>query len=208
MKNPSASRVALFCGVMAWLGCFDSGAQGLVNFATKVTGSVDARVMLSDGAPAASAYLGQLYAGTLALGEPVPFRESPTVAQGYITAGGTLAVPGVSPLDRADLRLVAWHGAYGTSFEEARTRSASLGGVGVGESAVVTVLLGGGVIPPLNLIGLQGFTVAAVTPETVALLHELYGVPGAGGISIPEPSTALLALVGAGILMRRRRDRR
>ncbi len=185
-----------------------SFAQGTVNFSTRVTGSVDARVTYTDGTPANGTVWGQLYTGSTPLGAPVPFRDNPVASQGYITIGGAVAVPGVMSLEFADIKLVAWHSAYGASYADAITRSAPFGGAGVGESLPVSVRVGGGTIPPLLLVGLQGFSMPVMTEPVLSELYTLYGVPGSGGLSVPEPGTVALGVLGGLVLMLRRRSRR
>lgn len=156
--------------------------QGTLNFATKVTGAVDARVLVPLPAwaggfvGAGSEFVGQLYAGPpgsplAAVGVPVPFRND--VGIGYITAGGQVTVPGVPGGSPASVELRAWKVGLGVTYEAAL---GAAGGQWVGRSApIIVVLAGPG--PPFrpdpNLVGLQGFL-----------------------IILPEPSAALLGLLG------------
>jgi hypothetical protein len=165
-------------------------AQGTVNFATRVSGQVDAPVRYTalDGTTglAGNNYWGQLLAGpaggTLApIGQPVEFRNDAGI--GYITAGGAVAIPGVAGGSAADVRLVAWDKTLGNDAMAAMQAAG-----GWGQSAVVNIAATGnpGAIPPTtaaNLTGLQGFTMTAV----------------------PEPSIAALGLLGAGLLLIRRK---
>jgi len=162
-------------------------AQGTVNFATRSGTTVNAPVTYTGGGnvlgTGADAVWGQLYGsapgGTLAaLGAPVPFRSD--AGSGYITAGGTVEIPGTSANGSATVKLVAWYASQGATYAEAMGK-----GSGFGESAVLTVNgLGGGTTPPALLAGLQGFSVSPV---------------------IPEPSIAALGLLGAGLLLIRRK---
>lgn len=163
-------------------------AQGTVNFATKVGTTVSAPVTYTGGAlvvgTGADAVLGQLYAaapgGTLAaVGSAIPFRSD--AGKGFITAGGETAIPGTALGGSAQVKLVAWYASQGASYADALAK----GGGGVGESAVLTVNgLGGGTTPPALLAGLAGFSVSPI---------------------VPEPSIAALGLLGAGLLLIRRK---
>src|SRR4030095_16625628 len=102
MKHIALTLTALFAAASAY-------SQGTLNFATRVTGQVDAPVTHL-GAKVGSDFYGQLYAaakgGTFqAIGSPVEFRND--VGIGYITAGGVVAVPGVPGGSEADVKLVA-----------------------------------------------------------------------------------------------------
>ncbi len=158
-------------------------AQGTVNFATKSGTTVDALVTYSSGryvlGTGDEAVLGQLYAaapgGTLApVGSPVPFRSD--AGAGYITAGGTVEIPGTTVGGSGQVKLVAWYASQGATYADAVAK----GQGNFNESAVLTVAsLGGGTTPPALLAGLQGFAVSVV----------------------PEPSIAALGLLGAGLLL-------
>jgi len=163
-------------------------AQGTVNFATRVTGVVSAQVTYAGGGgvlgTGENAIWGQLYAAApggelTAVGAPVPFRSD--AGAGYITAGGEVSVPGTALGGSAQVKLVAWYASLGNTYAEAVSKG--LGGFN--ESAVVTITgLGGGTTPPANLAGLTGFAVPPV---------------------VPEPSIAALGLLGAGLLLIRRK---
>ncbi|MGE3309439.1 MAG: PEP-CTERM sorting domain-containing protein [Limisphaerales bacterium] len=163
-------------------------AQGTVNFATRSGTAVNAPVTYAGGGNVLgtgdAAVWGQLYVsapgGTLAAaGAPVPFRSD--AGAGFITAGGTVEIPGTTVGGSGQVKLVAWYASQGATYAEAMGKG--LGGFG--ESAVLTVNgLGGGTTPPALLAGLQGFSVSAV---------------------VPEPSIAALGLLGAGLLLIRRK---
>jgi hypothetical protein len=164
-------------------------AQGTVNFNNKITGSVDARVTIQgSGAPVDNTWWGQLYAsapgGTLAaVGDPIAFRSTPAAGQGYLNTTGidtTRTIPGVAEGGTASVKMVAWSSAAGATY--AAASGGSLGGWG--ESGVITVATGGGLTPPGALTGLTAFTVLPV---------------------VPEPSIAALGLLGAGLLLIRRK---
>lgn len=158
-------------------------AQGTVNFTTRSGTSVNAPVTYPWGGLVSgtgnAAVLGQLYAAALgatlvAVGNPVPFRSD--VGAGYITAGGTVEIPGTTVGGTGQVKLVAWFANVGASFAEALEKNRG----GFGESSVLTVHgLGGGTTPPALLEGLQSFVIG----------------------DVPEPSIAALGLLGAGLLL-------
>jgi hypothetical protein len=164
-------------------------AQGTVNFSNR-TGPINAPVTYAGGAnvvgTGANAVWGQLLAaapgGTLAaVGAPVPFRDG--AAAGYITGGGAVTIPGVAGGSPANVQMVAWYASQGATYAEALGKG--LGGVG--NSATISVVTGGAGSPPslpANLVGLAGFSVSPI---------------------VPEPSIAALGLLGAGLLLIRRK---
>jgi hypothetical protein len=165
-------------------------AQGTVNFSNR-TGPINAPVTYAGGAnvvgTGADAVWGQLLAaapgGTLtAVGVPVPFRDG--AAAGYITGGGSITIPGVAGGSPADVQMVAWYASQGATYAEALAKGTG----GVGNSSVVNVAATGGAGSPpslpANLVGLTGFSVSAI---------------------VPEPSIAALGLLGAGLLLIRRK---
>jgi hypothetical protein len=191
MKHTLITLAALFTAATVY-------AQGTVNFQTQVSGSFSAPVRyqgysMDPAAPLATSgadgqLWGQLYAGPsggalTAIGAPVEFRSD--AGRGFITAGGAVPIPGVAGGSPAQVKLVAWHKSLGSDYTAAV--AANMGGVG--ESAVITVAATGNpaAVPPTtaaNLVGLAGFS---VTPL------------------IPEPSIAALGLLGAGLLLIRRK---
>jgi hypothetical protein len=184
MKQIVIAIAALSAAVSAF-------AQGTVNFSNR-TGSIDAPVTYGSSTgqrvigTGAEAVWGQLMAstpgGTLAaIGVPVPFREG--AGAGYITGGGAITIPGVAAGSPASIQMVAWHQSLGATYAEALAKG--LGGVG--NSATIEVATGGVGTPPSlpsNLTGLTAFSVSAV---------------------VPEPSIAALGLLGAGLLLIRRK---
>jgi len=162
-------------------------AQGTVNFVNKITGTLDARVFYAtatDPLPADASYSAQLYAGPVggalvAVGAPIPFRSTPEAAKGY-WIGDARTIPGVAEGGTAQVQAVAWLTSLGSDY--AAVKAAGQGGWG--ESAVITIPTGGGLATPTAMVGLTGFTVSAV---------------------IPEPSIAALGLLGAGLLLIRRK---
>ena len=91
--------------------------------------------------------------------------------QGYVNGVGVV-VPGIAPGGKATVVMRV--------FDSANTQ--------VGQSGAITITLGGGVLTPANLEGMQPFTISS-----------------GGGVVIPEPSTIALAALGIGALLLRRR---
>lgn len=165
-----------------------SYAQGTINFVNRITGTLDARVMyagagaIGGGAAAGSDFVAQLYAGApggalAAVGDPVPFRGA-GAGQGYWAAAAR-TVTGVAENGTASAKVVAWSLSLGSTYEAAKATGAG----GWAESAVVSVATGGGLNPPGAMTALTGFTIP----------------------TIPEPSIAALGLLGAGLLVIRRK---
>jgi len=192
MKHIALTLTALLVAASAY-------AQGTLNFANRVTGAFTAQVTYNGDAtipagPAGNSFWGQLYAaapgGALAaVGSPVEFRNDAGI--GYITSGGTVAVPGVAGGSPAQVQMVGWHKSLGNDYAAAKAQG--LGGWG--ESAIITVNTGGGGTPPAPAtnLGVAGGTAAnTLAPFAIASL-------------IPEPSIAALGLLGAGLLLIRRK---
>jgi len=177
MKSTVLALAALFAAGSAF-------AQGTLNFSTKITGVVNAQVTYSASAGGATApvgadYLGQLYAGAPGGALAAVGSAVPfrgDAGIGYITAGGKVSVPGIAGGSQAQVVLRAWQAASGANYEAATIKNSS---------APITLTLGGGGTPPApdaNLAGLQGFNIV-----------------------VPEPSIAALGLLGAGLLVIRRK---
>jgi len=157
--------------------------QGTINFTTRIVGTLDAPVFKADGTTgagagtAASAQLFLFSGGVYtALDPATTFRATPAgAAQNYvIPPAGAVIVPNIAGGSQATVVLRAWEGA---AYDTALTK---------GQSAPITITLGGGGSPPAvpaNLVGLQGFSMT----------------------TIPEPSTMALGLLGAAALLYRRR---
>lgn len=133
-----------------------SSEAGTIDFNNRVVGTVDARVVLSDGTGVGAGWTAQLYGGpeggTLApLLPTTTFRTSSSATLGYVEPV-VVTVPGVAPGSKATIVMTAY---LGKSFETA---------VLFGQSTPITVPLGGGLFPPTNLDGLTGFTVVSRTP--------------------------------------------
>lgn len=173
MKKIILSTAALIVTVASVYG------QGEVIFNNRITGSVEARVTFAPGNPDAGQGVGAGFTAQLfgapqttvesnlqALTPTTTFRTSSAAAQGYVNQV-TVAVPGVGSGLTATLQM----------------RVFDSNGLQVGKSNMIDVQLGGGTLPPANLVGLQAFTV-----------------------DIPEPSTIVLAALGGlGLLAIRRR---
>jgi hypothetical protein len=182
----------------ALLVAVSSFAQGQLNFSNRVLPDVDAIVTYAgDSAlpagPAGSGFWGQLLAGPVGgalapIGAPVEFRND--VRIGYITAGGAVSVGTVAPGSDASVQMVAWHKSLGNDY--AAAVAANQGGVGA--SSIFTVTTGGAGSPPslpANLVAKAG-TTPAFAAFSVSTL-------------VPEPTIAALGLLGAGLLMIRRK---
>ncbi|MCI0540765.1 MAG: FG-GAP-like repeat-containing protein, partial [Verrucomicrobiales bacterium] len=137
---------------------------GLVLFSTRVAGVVDAKVSRPDGTGAGEGAAAQLVLITRE-GRLVPllprttFRTSSEEAAYYINSE-EVAVPGFAPGQEVTLRMLAW---IGESFDRATLR---------GQSKDLKIMLGGGILPPSNLTGLEGFTLNAPANESLPLIVE------------------------------------
>jgi hypothetical protein len=160
-------------------------AQGTVNFANYVSGSIDAPITDASGTALDSSYLVQLYAGASESSlAPVGSAINITTS-GYFKDNNPIdtGLPGQSP---AYLQVRAWSGSV-ASYDLASTTP----GLEFGKSAVLGPITLGGPgasgppAVPVNLTGLQGFQLSTV--------------------AIPEPSVLALGFLGAGLLFLRRR---
>jgi hypothetical protein len=174
--------LALIAALLTSAGAY---AQGQVNFLT-VVGPAANRVVFApvsrpgaaqpgQGEGAGAGYTAQLFvdnAGTLtALTPATTFRTDSAGASFFVLDPGTpVTVPGFAPGTSAPLVFRAWETSAG-SYEAATIK---------GESRA-SIALGGGLLPPTNLVGLQGF------------------------VMVPEPSTITLGVLGAAALLLRRR---
>jgi hypothetical protein len=168
-----------------------SYAQGTVNFNTRIPGIVDFKVQGANGTfLQGSGFTAQLYGGPVggALSPLTPtasFRDTAAGA-GYINPAGTVIVPGVAGGKDASLQLRVWNNAGGTitSYESALES---------GTSPIFTVTLGD----------------PNASPPTVPADLTGLGTAGAAGALqlqlIPEPTTIALGLLGAALLLIRRR---
>jgi len=175
MKKLILAAVAVMVSVAAF-------AQGQITFNNKVGSTIVARVTFGDGPNigqgVGAGYTAQLFGGAdanslTALLPFTTFRTSSTAVQGYVNAT-VVDVAGIAAGAKATIVMRV--------FDSASTK--------VGESAPITITLGGGTLPPANLDGLQAFTITAGSSVTPI---------------VPEPSTIALAALGVGALLLRRR---
>jgi len=121
--------------------------QGQVYFNNRVTGVVDARVTTSDGFGLGAGWIAQLFGGPA--GTPLSgltplfptttFRTSSAAAMGYLN-GVVVTVPGVAPGEQAALVMRVSCGEPAASISFA-------------ESNLITIAIGGGILPPANWQG-------------------------------------------------------
>ncbi|MBI4657721.1 MAG: immunoglobulin domain-containing protein [Verrucomicrobia bacterium] len=121
---------------------------GTVTFNNRVPGVVDVRAELRNGTPVSEGFTGQLFGGPeggslLPLLPMTTFRTG--AAAGYVNPV-TVNVAGVKPGGRATLVMRVFNGA---TFETSPVRL---------ESNPFTLVLGGGTLPPVNLVGLERIT--------------------------------------------------
>ncbi|MCL5098327.1 MAG: PEP-CTERM sorting domain-containing protein [Candidatus Omnitrophica bacterium] len=159
-------------------------AQGTVNFSNYAPASgVNAPIYYIDGVTklAGTAYMAQLYAGIdagslAAVGDPLAFRTG--AGAGFLVASSApYTIPGIGGGATATLQVRAWEVATGATWDAAQVR---------GQSDTFQLALGNAgqpPTPPADLVGLKSFNLAA----------------------IPEPSTIALGILGAGLLLIRRR---
>jgi len=170
---------AILLSVISAATAFAQGQVNFNNYVPAATPPVNAPVTLHHwGGPGAGSIPGlkaQLFlvgAGhtRTAVGDVATFRTSPAAAQYYIN-GFTVVIPGIDAGGSATFVMRAWDGA---------TYEASLR---YGESAPVTITLGGGTSVPADLTGLKSFDVGPM----------------------PEPSFLALGLLGGAIFLLWRR---
>jgi hypothetical protein len=172
MKKLILAAAAVMVSVAAF-------AQGQITFNNRVAGVVDARVTFQDGSGGVGAgFTAQLFGGAdanslTALLPSTTFRTSSAAAQGYVN-GVVVDVPGIAPGLKATVQMRVFDG----------------NNVNVGQSAPITITLGGGTLPPANLSS-DGTLAGGMQPFTVNV--------------VPEPSTIALAALGIGALLLRRR---
>jgi len=179
MKKLIITLAALMVTVAAY-------GQGAVTFNNRVTGVVDARVLMPDGTGVGAGFTAQLLGGPqgtavdklVALTPSTTFRTSSAAAQGYVNAVD-VTVPGVAAGATASMVMRAFNG---TTYAASQAFGS---GLYSGQSAVFNASLGGGTLPPTNLAELKGFSVVLAP--------------------VPEPSTIALGVLGAALLFLRRR---
>jgi hypothetical protein len=161
--------------------CF---SQGTVNFANGAA-NVDAPITNRTFSPARV----QLYVGSAGISDAALLTTngisgSPATllsggGAGYFL-GNARDIDGYLPGTTVTLQVRAWATSFGSSWETA--------GPGRGESNLIQVTLGGGLIPTPNMVGLRGFV-----------------------FPVPEPSSVALGLIGflkAAVIGTKRRSRR
>ena len=143
-----ASSIAALLAIATWR----AAAQGTVNFANGAAG-VNAPVKLTTVGepPEGPRWRAELLlvtggGGVQRIGEPVPLQTADLA--GYFF-GGLVTVPGIGAGARA-------------TFE---VRVVDTDGTASAISNPVTVTLGGGKMPPPNLVGLESWSLKAATPE-------------------------------------------
>ena len=108
-----------------------------------------------------SNYLAQLYGGPSLeflrpVGQPSTFKSG--FGAGYFNSQ-IVTLPTVAPGSNAIVQVRAWDGTKGSTYEEARAFSGRFG-----KSELLTLTLGGDLIPPVNLVGLKSFNLQAGLP--------------------------------------------
>jgi hypothetical protein len=200
LENMRAKQLIAGIAILAvTVGAF---AQGQLNSANRVGTSpnyiINAPITdvngttLLDGV--ANGFWAQIYAGATAVNlvqvdVPMVFRIG--AGAGYYNYGAdpTRTVNGIAAGAAAFVQVRAWAGASGSTYE-------SIVGSGtgfVGESAILQLQLGGGLNPPANLID------TLTTPGTPIALSAFSLHP------VPEPSVVALGVLGALVLLFRRR---
>lgn len=149
-------KTSLIAGLFA-LVTWQVAGQGTVNFANGAAG-VDAPVLLANAALEGPEWQAELLlvsrGGALQrIGQPV-FLETLDLA-GYFF-GGLVVVPGVEAGSEATLKV----------------RAFSTAGNGEVYSNAVKITLGGGIVPPPNLVGLETWGINAATPELAISLSQ------------------------------------
>jgi hypothetical protein len=183
-------KLVLF--VATAIACAAAYGQGTVNFNNRVPGdNIDVPCMYQGARIEGDAFVAQLWAaapgGTLApVGPAIPFRTGAGAGYLLTTAsdanpdGALRTIPGVAAGGTAEVVIRVWATSLGSSWEE--VVAAGLGGYG--ESATLSIETGGGLNPPANLIGLTSFDILPI---------------------VPEPTIAALGILGAGLLLIRRK---
>jgi len=152
MKKALVAIAALLVSVSAY-------AQGQVNFKTHIASDVppiDAKI-LNQGSPAVGAFAQLVVVG--AGGSLTPMTEAPGVvnAAGYVSAGAA-TFAGITGGTAVQIKMRAWLGAAGSTYDTATVRGIS------DNSITVTLVEAPGT--PNDLIGLGNVT---LTPEPTTL---------------------------------------
>lgn len=149
--------------------------QGAVVFNNRVPPDINARVLMPDGVTGVGAGFTAQLFGGAA-GTAVGQLTALTPTTTFRTGN---AAGYVNPVDVTVTGVAA--GAQATLVMRAFNGADYASSTIRGESNPITITLGGGTLPPANLTGLQGFTL------------------------VPEPSTIALGVLGAALLLFRRR---
>lgn len=200
MKAIGPLPILLACGFAALLSpaAGVARAQGVLNFNTRVTGRVDARVHQADGVTplAGDVYFAQLYFGPdvanpslVAVGTPRPFRTG--AFAGYVSPTDVV-VPGVAPGATVLVEMRAWDASGGVaSYETALDQ-----GRDVGRSNRIKVVLGAPGGPSGAVPGLDSPYLAAVGGDLAGLAGFVlgdgflvsFGFPTSQNFSLPGPA--------------------
>jgi hypothetical protein len=174
--------------VVTLLAAVSTYAQGTVNFANAGAG-INAAVHIDTigGALAGAGYMAQLLVDTgggsfTAVGSAANFIGAG--APGYFN-GGVITVGQVAPGANGTFQAFAWDSSTGVTTYAAALASWTAGLIHAGYSGAVTIATGGAGSPPSAPAGLTG-----LQPWTV---------------TVPEPSTIALGVLGAAALLLRRR---
>jgi hypothetical protein len=168
------NKIVYLAVVLASASAF---AQGTVNFRNKVTAdSINAPIYDVGGTTplvstaASPSFYVQLYAGASGAAESslTPVGVAINVISAGLFNGSTVDV-GMDPTKGGTFEVRAWQ----ATTSGAQTYDAAVGaGLKVGKSNLITLAsLGGGSppTPPVNLIGLQSFSLIASVPEPATL---------------------------------------
>jgi hypothetical protein len=121
----------------------------------------------------------QLWGGASASSlAPVPGAEATIAKQGFFpTLSTPVTIAGVHPGSMAYLELRAWQNQSGilTSWGQAYA-AALVGNEAIGQSSVfLSQALGGGIIPPPNMVGLTTFNIHTIPEPSILALMALGG---------------------------------
>jgi len=163
------------------LAVYGAQAQGTVNFNNRVTGVVDQPVFDVGGTTKldGAGFLAGLYEGTTLLGTAVPFRSGTGAGYWNPAPDGTRSSLVTAAGGTATLTVKAWEASGGATYA-----AALAAGKKTGSSAPFTVVLGGAGSPPSLPADMASF-------KSFSL--------------VPEPSTIALGVLGAAVLLFRRR---
>ena len=160
------------------MGLFTAHGQGTIQFINRLSGVVDARLVLPDGTGAGEGWTAQLYVkrsgpGWYPLNPTVLFRTTSSNAKGYVNPT-VILVPGLAGGEQATFIVRAYNGAYFQTSTMAY------------ESNPFSIVLGGGGSPPgpsAPLLGLESFTLVKVPSPKLSVLQSVS--PGMMQFSFP-----------------------